>query len=144
MRCADWLQSTVTRVGQRTNTLQPYLSISGELTIENDLLMRGSRIVIPSSLRQDILNKIQAGHQGITKCREMACQSVWWPGISKELEELVNRCHLCCKAQSQRAEPLITTPLPNLPWQKVATDKFEWRNQTISSLWTIIQDYRVC
>ena len=120
-----------------SHILRPYLSVAGELTIENNLLMRGSRIVIPSSLRKDVLNKIHAGHQGITKCRERTRQSVWWPGISKELEELVNRCHVCCKTQSQRAEPLITTPLPDLPWQKVATDIFEWKK----SNYLLIVDY---
>ena len=120
-----------------SHILRPYLSIAEELTIENNLLMRGSRIVIPSSLRKDILNKIHAGHQGITKCRERARQSVWWPGISKELEELVKRCHICCKTQSQRAEPLITTPLPDLSWQKVASDIFEWKK----SNYLLIVDY---
>ena len=46
----DKLLSTVTRVGQRKKTLRPYLSVAGELIIENNLLMHGSRIVIPSSL----------------------------------------------------------------------------------------------
>jgi hypothetical protein len=28
----------------------------------------------------------------------------------------------CYKAQAQRAEPMISSPLPELPWQKVGTD----------------------
>ena len=43
----------------------------------------------------------------------------------------------CCKAQMQRSEPLIPTSLPELPWQKVATDLLEWRKET----YLLIVDY---
>ena len=106
--------------------VRAYSHVSAELTVVKGLLMRGARIVIPESMRPEMLKKIHEGHQGITKCRERARQSVWWPGLSKHIEELVQRCPTCCKEQIHRAEPLLTTPLPTLPWQKVAMDIFEW------------------
>eukprot|EP00731_Ephydatia_muelleri_P000810 Em0001g810a len=105
--------------------VRAYSHVSAELTVVKGLLMRGARIVIPESMRPKML-KIHEGHQGITKCRERARHSVWWPGLSKHIEELVQWCPTCCKEQIQRAEPLLTTPLPTLPWQKVAMDIFEW------------------
>ncbi len=110
----------------------PYYSVAAEFAMVEGLLMRGSRIVIPPPLRQEMLAKIHTGHQGIVKCRERARQSMWWPGLSKELEELVRNCPECSKAQKQRAQP---SALPKLPWQKVGTDLFEWR-QRISLLLT--------
>ncbi|KAL5517029.1 hypothetical protein EMCRGX_G002494 [Ephydatia muelleri] len=95
--------------------VRAYSHVSAELTVVKGLLMRGARIVIPESMRPEMLKKIHEGHQGITKCRERAHQSVWWPGLSKHIEELVQRCPTCCKEQIQRAEPLLTTPLPTLP-----------------------------
>jgi len=59
-----------------------YRQVSFEIAIQDSLLMRNNRIIIPSLLRQEILDKIHIGHQGIHKCRERAIQSVWWPGIS--------------------------------------------------------------
>ena len=47
---------------------KPYTAVASELCVANDLLLRGSRLVIPPSLWPDILNKIHTGHQGITKC----------------------------------------------------------------------------
>ena len=63
-----------------------YLSVAAELTTLDGLLMRANRIVIPRVLWSDILDKLHSGHQGLTKCRERARQSVWWPGRSKQLE----------------------------------------------------------
>jgi transposase InsO family protein len=97
--------------------------------VVDGLLLRGNRLVIPPPLRVDILNKIHTGHLGIAKCRERACQAVWWPGLSAQLEQLVKNCRECCKNQKPSAEPLCPSTLPDLPFQKVATDLFEWNNK---------------
>ena len=117
--------------------LKPYHQVASQLSVIDGLLLRGSRIIIPSSLCLKVLDQIHAGHQGIHKCRQQAGQSVWWPGLSKQLEELVKICGECCKHQSPRAEPLIPSKLPNLSWQKVGTDLFEWNKST----YLLIVDY---
>ena len=58
-------------------SLKPYWSERATITAQRGLLLKDQRIVIPSSLRLDILDKIHAGHQGIRKCRERARDSVW-------------------------------------------------------------------
>ena len=97
--------------------------MAGELAVDGGLLMRGNRLVIPSALQAEVLTQLHIGHQGIQKCRERAKQSVWWPGLSSKIEELVRSCPECIKFQSQRAEPMRPTQLPELPWQRVATDQ---------------------
>ena len=82
---------------QVKGTLKAYHPFAAELTIQKGLLMRNSRIVIPSPAQCDILDKIHCGHQGIIKFHLRAQQSVWWPGLSKQLEELVTSCPTCCK-----------------------------------------------
>ena len=93
--------------------------------------------MIPASLRVSMLDKIHASHQGITKCRERAKHSVWWPGLSRQLEETVKSCPECLKQSSPRVEPLTPSQLPQLPWQKVGTDLFEWNK----SIYLLIVDY---
>ena len=117
--------------------VKPYFSVSAELSVQNGLLLRGSRIVIPPTLREKLLDKLHSGHQGITKCRQLARQSIWWPGLAKQLEQLVQSCQECLKAQQQRPQPLNSTPLPTLPWQKVASDLFEWKQFT----YVLVVDY---
>ena len=114
-----------------------FYPVATELSVEKGLLLRGNRLVIPTSLRPEVLSQLHVGHQGIKKCRERAKQAVWWPGLSKQLQELVQDCPVCYKHRIQRAEPLLPTPLPKLPWQKVGTDLFEWKKST----YLLIIDY---
>ena len=114
-----------------------YHELSNEISIENDLLLRGQRIIIPKSLQKEMLQKIHSGHQGITKCRERARQAIWWPGISTQLKHLIDNCHQCLKNRTAIAQPLIPSTLPALPWQKVGTDLFEWKK----SNYLLIVDY---
>ena len=100
------------------------------ITLQRGLLMKDSRLIIPSSLRLDMLDKIHAGYQGIRKCRERARESVWWPGLSKQIEDMVTTCPTCWNHRKNYAEPMIPTPLPERPWQKVATDLFYHKGKT--------------
>ena len=61
---------------QLDNDLKSFHSVSTEFSVQNGLLMRNSQIVIPKSLQPDILQKLHNGHQGITKCRARARNSV--------------------------------------------------------------------
>ena len=50
--------------------LKQYYQLSSEISVVNGLLMRNSRIIIPTKLREEVLAQIHAGHQGLNKCRE--------------------------------------------------------------------------
>ena len=79
---------------------RPYAAVMQELSVAKDLLLRGHRIVIPSKMRADIIEKLHTGHQGINKCRSQAQQSVWCPGLGNELKEKISNCLICCQHQS--------------------------------------------
>ena len=63
-----------------------YWDARSELTICDGLLLYGSRIIVPKSLQWETLSKIHQGHQGIEKCRLRVSTSVWWPGVSREMQ----------------------------------------------------------
>ncbi len=52
--------------------------------------------------------------------------SVWWPGITKQIKDKVSQCETCVKNSYSHPEPLLNTPLPSRPWQRVAADLFHW------------------
>ena len=117
--------------------LRPYWEVQDELTMVDDLLLRGTRIVVPSSERLDILEKIHTGHLGIVKCRARANRSVWWPGMSTLIEEMVNRCSICKELRPLKREPLLPTAWPEHPWEMLGSDLFEYRGNN----YLLVVDY---
>ena len=47
-------------------TVKPYYPVAAELSVENGLLMRGNRVVIPSALRLEMLDRLQTGHNQVS------------------------------------------------------------------------------
>lgn len=105
--------------------LSQYFNYRDELTIEDGLIFRGEKIVIPESLRKDMKKKVHAGHTGINSCLRRARTYIFWPGMSAEIRQYVENCNTCASLQAkQSAEPLKLHETPDRPWQKVATDIF--------------------
>ncbi|XP_064653081.1 uncharacterized protein K02A2.6-like [Lineus longissimus] len=100
-----------------------FFDVRHRLSVAGGLLLFGDRIVIPQSMRGDILNRIHEGHMGVNKCRDRAKMSVFWPRLNAEIAELVGGCDFCQEQRStQKHEPLIVTPHPKYPWEKIAMD----------------------
>ena len=70
-----------------------------ELTLEDGVILKSDRVVLPESLRGQVLDLIHSCHQGETKCLLLARQSVFWPGISRDIREMVKACEACNKYQ---------------------------------------------
>ena len=118
--------------------LRSLFAVRNQLSVCDGLLTLGNRLVIPTQLRENILSKIHEGHLGVNKCLDRAGSTVWWPGITAQIKQLINSCHHCeIKHGTQRREPLYTTPLPDGPWQRVAADLCEYDNQD----YLILTDY---
>jgi hypothetical protein len=106
-------------------TLKPYHSVKDELSVDNGILLRGTRMIIPPTLQPWALQKIHEGHFGITKCRLRARESVWWPGISSAIEDMVKSCHVCIRHSTNNHEPLLPSQFPDRPWKILAMDLFK-------------------
>ena len=115
----------------------PYWEARGQLTLNGNLLLYARRIVVPASRQREILKKLHTGHQGIRRCRLRAKLSVWWPGLPSKLDKYIRNCPDCTRERRQPKEPLLPTPLPRYPWQKVATDLFQIGNTS----YLILVDY---
>ncbi|UYV61749.1 hypothetical protein LAZ67_1006322, partial [Cordylochernes scorpioides] len=120
------------------SNLKPHWEFKEELHEWQNLICRGNKLLIPKTQRSDILKILHASHQGINNTIALAKRSIYWPGMNKEIEELINNCSIC--QQTSRAnlkEPMLPHQAPDYPWQKVGIDIFQ-----IESLkYLLIVDY---
>jgi transposase InsO family protein len=120
------------------SSLRPYWAYRDELSVENGLLLKGSRILIPTCLQRAYLDKIHSGHQGREMCKLRAKSCVFWNGINEDINNVVSRCNVCQKYQrTQTVETLEQHELPTRPWQVVGTDLFQFDGD----MYLIIADY---
>ena len=85
-----------------------------------------ARLLIPSTLRRKVLEQIHDGHLGIEKCMLKARDSVFWPGISNDIHETVEKCEIC-QASSRAAKPVgNVSDVPPHAWHTLGTDLFYW------------------
>ena len=103
--------------------LRPYHGQRDSLTVEDGLILRGEAIIVPPGERKKVLEQIHQGHLGTSKCQYRARQCVYWPGINKDIEQLVEACATCQRQQPQEPrQPLKPTPPPERPWQHLRAD----------------------
>ena len=103
------------------------------LSVCNQLLLFNHQIVVPSSMQKETLERIHDSHQGISRCRMRSKSSVWWPGISTAVQEMIQRCPVCVRDAEPHHEPLMPTTLPEYPWQVLGSDLFELKGNTYIS-----------
>ena len=89
------------------------------------MIFKGDFIVIPKEMRPEMLMRVHEGHLGIKKCRSLARMALFWPGMNADIEQTIANCGPCqmhCTANTK--ETLVNHPIPNLPWEMVASDLF--------------------
>ena len=84
------------------------------------------RVIIPKSLRDEVLETLHSAHQGVTGMNERAQASVWWPGITPQIKEKRDKCKNCHEhAPSQPSSPPAPLPQPEFPFQQIVSDYFQ-------------------
>ena len=104
-------------------TLPSYAQVKDELCVYGELLLRGTRIVVPKLLRDRVVRLAHEGHQGIVKTKYRLRSKVWWPGMDKEVEKFCKVCHGCQVTSGfNPPEPMSRVLPPSAPWQDCGAD----------------------
>ena len=100
-----------------------YKNCFEELSMQDGILMKGDRLVIPNSLRPDVLEAAHMGHPGKDGMLRQLRKSTWWPGMTRDVTEFENSCNPCKAANPHnRTPPMTEREIPNRPWQHVSAD----------------------
>ncbi|XP_018329084.1 uncharacterized protein K02A2.6-like [Agrilus planipennis] len=109
--------------GHRLNAKDIWNINPREFSVENGVLVRNHRVVVPTSLRAKILSELHSGHFGIVKMKSLARSYCWWPSIDRDIEHLANDCPNCLlnlnnpvKVTKHVWEPAVT------PFERVHVD----------------------
>ncbi|XP_063965835.1 uncharacterized protein K02A2.6-like [Lytechinus pictus] len=97
------------------------------LTVEDELICKDARVIIPKSLRKKMIGKVHGhAHQGIEKTKKLARDIMYWPGMSAQIADIVASCEICNTYKQNNAnEPMIGHTKPDQPWQKIGSDILE-------------------
>ena len=69
--------------------LHTFFEKRAELSVEEDVLLWRRRLVIPTALKESMLQMLHEGHPGVCAMRELARFYAWWPCIDDDIEHHV-------------------------------------------------------
>lgn len=103
--------------------IRPYFARKTEISVVDDCLLWGSRVIVPPQGRQLILDEIHEGHPGISRMKSLGRSYVWWPRMDEEIEHHVKACKLCqVKGGDPGRAELHPWEWPRRPWSRVHID----------------------
>jgi RNase H-like domain found in reverse transcriptase/Reverse transcriptase (RNA-dependent DNA polymerase)/Integrase zinc binding domain len=98
---------------QIPEALRPYSGFTDELVTSGGLAFKGKRVIIPGPARHDILQRLHSSHIGVNGCIRRAQETVYYPSITSHIKEMVGRCEICSRYQTEtQKEPLLPHPAP--------------------------------
>ena len=97
------------------------------LSIESGLITCGNRIIVPKEMRPEMLQYVHERHQGKERCLLRARNTVFWPKMTYNIQQLIEKCIIY--QEHDKSQPIIgtTQELPPFPWHTLATDMFYWK-----------------
>ncbi|CAI6357548.1 unnamed protein product [Macrosiphum euphorbiae] len=103
--------------------LNSYNTRKTEITVEQDCLFWGYRVIIPTKFRMSILTELHSCHIGMSSMKSIARSYFWWPSIDKEIEDMVRNCNECISARPNPPKSVLTPwKWPQRQWTRVHCD----------------------
>ncbi|XP_049276050.1 uncharacterized protein K02A2.6-like [Rhipicephalus sanguineus] len=94
-----------------------------ELSVSEELLYWGHRLVVPTAARGKLLRLLHEAHQGVSTMKAKARSLFWWPGVDQDIERIAATCQNCVQAlpMPQAKEP-ANWPETHERWSRLHVD----------------------
>ena len=96
--------------------LRLYWSYRDDLVVMDGVVMKSRQIIIPTALKQQVLDQLHTNHTGIEKIKLLAHESIYWVDINTDIEKHIQNCTMCLEFQQmQPKEKIIHYDIPLRP-----------------------------
>ena len=116
---------STTSKGVNTDELKLFAKSRNELTVNasKNIILRGSRLIVPQTLRARAISIAHEGHQGLVKTKQLIREKIWFPGIDKDVKHMIDNCVPCqAVTTANKPAPLRMNVLPPAPWHTLHLD----------------------
>ena len=101
-----------------------------ELAVLDGVILKGRCIIIPNSLKQQLLTQLHTNHLGIAKMKLFACESLFWHNINANIEAYIKVCATCLEfQQTQPKEKIMHHDISLRQWEVIGVDIFHFKNK---------------
>ena len=108
---------------QLQEACMPYWNVRAHLTLDDNLIVCGCRLLIPARMQQETLAYLHDSHQGSLRTKQRARLTVYWLGTDNDMDNTVLACKQCQDLlPSNTREPIVSKPTPTRPFQEIAGD----------------------
>ena len=108
-----------------TKQLHSYKKLLSELSVEEGLIMRGERIVVPPEIRSKVVKVAHESHLGAVKTKQLIKETMWFPKIDEHVKLEIQDCLPCQAVNSgPQQEPIKPSVLPEEPWSSLVSDLY--------------------
>lgn len=83
------------------NQVLPYFNIRDELSLQDGIIFRGERIVVPTNMRKEMKETLHSSHLGIESTLRHARDCLFWPGMTSEINQHMSSCDACRTYETQ-------------------------------------------
>ena len=99
-----------------SHQLTPFFGIRDKLSMQDGGVLRGERVVISTSLRHQMVNRVHYAHTGTASSLSRARECIYWPGISTDVKHFIEKCDVCRGFdRRQSKETFSPHETPDLP-----------------------------
>ncbi len=129
-------------IGKKLKNLHPdhpakqYGGVWETISVDETGLMvvDGVRVVIPRPARPEIIKILHEPHSGVDKTKRLARQLYYYPGIDKDIEDIVNSCEGCQRHQASKKEAPRVHTVATKPMEQISADLFDYKGDTYAAV----------
>uniref|UniRef100_A0A0N5BZV4 RNA-directed DNA polymerase n=1 Tax=Strongyloides papillosus TaxID=174720 RepID=A0A0N5BZV4_STREA len=122
----------------KDDEIRKYKIFQNELSVIHGVLFRNICVVIPTTLREQVLVMLHDGHFGSTKVKLLARSYCFWPGITESIEAMTKGCDVCnLYGDTKTNDDLHAWEKTDKPWYRVHID---FAGPFYNFMWLLVTD----